>query len=56
MSAKSSVFGYLQWYSGFIVPGITPKKFLQAFVIASMPCVFSLQKSMIASASSSQRV
>lgn len=36
--------------------GVTPKKFLQAFVIASMPCVFSLQKSMIASASSSQRV
>ena len=48
--------GYLKWYSGFIVPGMTPNIFFAAADIPIMPWLLSLQKSMIASQSSSHAV
>ena len=52
MPAKSMGSGKRKWYSGFTVPGTVPNMFFTAADRDIMPWLFSLQKLMMASASS----
>ena len=54
--AKSAALGKRKWYSGFMAPGMAPKRFFTAAVMPIMPWVLSLQKLMMASQSVSHLV